>query len=158
MEFFFREWPLWLINLGLIATLLSTFLTFVIYFRTRFLSSKFNDKASSDYIVSSVAAFYKSFTHEIQTHKENEINSNDDIKYIFWKLIHECNACVSVYKKNDKDMYFHIENFKKQVKKLEALIKSKDALTYAVTWDYYEFLVALHVAVKSEHDMRTRKV
>ena len=158
MEFFFKEWPLWLINLGLIATLLSTFLTFVIYFRTRFLSSKFNDKASSDYIVSSVGAVYKSFTQEIQTHKENDINSNGDVKYIFWKLIHECNACVSVYKKNDKDMYLHIGNFKKEVKKLEALIKSKDALTYAVTWDYYQFLVALHVAIKSEHDMRTRKV
>lgn len=159
MEFIFQEWPLWLINLGLSATLFSTLLTIVIYFRTRSLSTKYNNKASSDYIVSSISSIFKLFTQEIQKCKEDDFKSDDSIKYTFWRLIHECKGCVSAYKKkNDKDIYVHINEFKINTKEIEKSLKTKEAIDYEVTWSYYMHLTTLNEAIKSEHDMRTRKV
>lgn len=158
MEILSKTWPLWITNLGLLATLLGTLITFFILYQTWSLSKHYNKKATNDYLVGTIINLYKAFSTEITKIKPETFNTDNDIKHKLWKLIIECDGCVKVYKKSDKDINIHVDKFKNETESIVNSISDMNSLNYETTWTYYGFLTKFHEVVKNEHDIRTRKV
>ncbi|MGC0955663.1 hypothetical protein WKH24_10985 [Pantoea agglomerans] len=158
MDILFKAWPIWLNNLGIAATLIGTFITFFVFYQTRSLTKTFNQKVSSDYLVSTISSIYQRFTEEIIKARKSSFSEDQDLKILLWKIIHECDGCAKVFKKHDKEIYLHVNTFRIETEILIKNLNNANNLTYDRSWNYYGALTKLHEAIKSEYDMRTRKV
>ncbi|KAB1580486.1 hypothetical protein [Serratia marcescens] len=154
-------WPNWIVNIGIIATLIGTFVTFFVLYQTSRLSKNYNKKISAEYITSNVKDSYERFSLHIRDVVKEKFSTNEgDIKYEIWSLILKCNGHISVCKKNDTDKktYTHIEKFKKDTLGLQDKFKKKDSLTYENVWSYYNSLTVLHEALRNEELINARRV
>lgn len=154
-------WPEWIVNLGIIATLIGTMFTFFVFYQTSQLSKIYNKKISGDFLTANLKKSYEKFSAKIKLLKKETLATDEnDLKHEFWSLITECNGYISICKEDDTDksIYSHVAKFKSETINLQGTRNVKDHLTYDSIWSYYNSLSVLHEALRNMQSMSAQKV
>ncbi len=149
--------PNFIQNISILATLGSSFLTLLIWRKTRKLYEFYNNKTSSFYVVDNIASAYLEYSNKIKGIKDECISEKD--KHAFWDLIKKINGHVIAYEvnaTNEKGIGIHITKFKSNT---DFIVKRPiDSLAKKDIWDYYNYLTELHQILKSIQDIDVRKM